>query len=156
VVVPQSSQRDADGYPTWDELEIAHRDIGLAVADAKAVAAGDVPVVFGGASQGASVAMRFALEGSPVSSPGFIAVVGTADPSSIEPSLEGAANRGVRGVMFGGGDDRLSLGWQRSAHDELARRGIPIQFEEVPGLGHWYPDDFDQRLQRGLDFLLID
>lgn len=154
VIVVQSSQRDADGLPVWNKPEIVDRDVGIAVMEGKAVAGDQVPVVFGGASQGAGVAMRLALQGLLTQSPGFVAVVGTAEVASLESFLDAAAARGVRGVMIGGAEDRLSLGWQKSARDELIGRGIPIHFEEVPGVGHWYPDDFGQHLQRALDFLL--
>jgi pimeloyl-ACP methyl ester carboxylesterase len=98
--------------------------------------------------------MRFVLDGSVENARSFISFVGTLDVPSIEPLIDSAASRGVRGMMISGADDRLSQQWMTSARDELVRGGVRVKWEEVPGVGHWYPADFGERLQQGLDFLL--
>jgi len=62
VVVAESSLRNGDGRPCWDDPELTLRDVTAAVTLAREVGAG-APVVLAGGSQGAGVATRLALFG---------------------------------------------------------------------------------------------
>jgi dienelactone hydrolase len=155
VAAPESSMRDADGHPTWGDDVLTARDVGAAYERALAAgAARDVPLVLGGASQGASQAVRLAVDGSLAGARGFVAVVGAPDPASVEAALPTAAERGVRGFLLAGEGDPLHHQQQERFHAELVRQGVPCTLETVPGLGHRFPADFPERLERALGFVL--
>jgi len=69
VVVVESAMRNGDGQPSWDDPELAERDVRSGLDQTLVFGA---PVVLAGGSQGAGVAARLALGGvapiSPVSS----------------------------------------------------------------------------------------
>lgn len=155
VVVPESSQSDADGNPSWEDDNATNRDIVSALEKGLALSStNNIPVVLAGASQGARHAMRLAVQGSIRSCRGFFALAGAADPDSLEPFIDRAVAGGLRGVMIAGGDDRLVAGHLKAVSDELTARSMSVHFEQVPHLGHWYPKDFPERLHHGLDFVL--
>jgi predicted esterase len=154
VAVPESGLRDAGGAPCWDDDGLAERDVRIALDEARrAHPAGECPVVLGGASQGAAHAVRLAITDRIPQCRGFIGVVGAGPFSAIEASISAAAARGVRGWFIGGEADVLVRRRQERMHAELVTRGLECRLEIVPGLGHWYPDDFAARLGRALDFV---
>jgi predicted esterase len=153
VAVPESSQLDSDGNPCWDDHKRAARDVDAATEEAFSFAPRDAPLILGGASQGARVAMRRALDGTPPQCRGFIAVVGAADRDAIPSTTETIDSR-LKGVMIGGAEDRLVLHHQRAMQKELMRVGLQVRLEEVPGLTHWYPPDFPSRLRDAIEFVL--
>ena len=57
----------------------------------------------------------------------------------------------LHGLALVGADDPMGVGLLTRG-DALRRAGLVI--EELPDLGHAYPDDFDARLTRALDELL--
>ncbi|HEY3016986.1 MAG TPA: hypothetical protein VGJ41_17860 [Nocardioides sp.] len=137
VVVPESTLRNGDGRPCWDDPGVALRDVTAAVTLARGLGAG-APVVLAGGSQGAGVATRLALSGAAGEVAGFLAVVGAPGPDEYDVPRD----RVVRGVLLAGGDDPLSAARQRAVHAELADAGHDVELVEVPGLAHVYPDDW--------------
>jgi hypothetical protein len=57
----------------------------------------------------------------------------------------------LHGLALVGGDDPMGVGLLTRG-DALRRAGLAI--EELPGVGHAYPADFDARLTRALDELM--
>lgn len=152
VAVPESTQLNSDGMPCWDDPQRARNDLDLAIERATGEAAAGMPVILGGASQGAGVAMREAISGGIGGIQGFIAVVGAADAEHLEHAPAGEAR--IKGVMIGGEQDRLVLQHQRKMRDLLEQRGYGVRLEEVPGLRHWYPSGFASLLAEALRFIL--
>jgi predicted esterase len=148
VAVPESTLRDAGGSPCWDDEGLTDRDVDIALDEARRAHPADhSPVVVGGASQGAAQAVRLAATGRVPGCGAFIAVVGAGPLLAKEPARE------LRGVFIAGADDVLVRRRQEALHTEFVRRGVESRLEVVPGLGHWYPDDFAARLVRALDFV---
>jgi predicted esterase len=101
--------------------------------------------ILGGLSQGGGVAIRLALTGIfPVKS--FVVVApggGLMDePDMWQPLIEEAKDRELRGIIIRGEED---LTIPRDGLVNLVKLlnegGIPCEFIEYPGLGHWYPPD---------------
>jgi len=94
VVLPDSTQRQADGDRCWDDEAVAARDVGLALEAARPKG-GDAPVVLAGASQGALRSITFAIERRPVDARGFIGIVpGAPDPDRLGAAIDHAVARG--------------------------------------------------------------
>jgi predicted esterase len=139
VAAGQSSQPSApDGF-CWDPPEER------VDADLEAIAAqlppGHARIVLAGYSQGAWVALRTALRGTPFTASRVVMVspfVGSLE--HLPPSA-----RRLRIAILAGARDPYSEGIQRLAN-RLRERGHHLRIELIEGLGHEYPDDFAARL----------
>lgn len=154
VAVPQSSQLFGPNEYEWTDTELAEQE---ALQSFRRVQAGyyidTSQVVLAGASQGAALATKLALQGSPIPARGFISVVGSERAETLALLLPGAAQRGVRGVLMTGEHDpaRPSI---EEVYRTLKEAGIEVRLEVIAGLGHDYPNDFELRLQAALAFVL--
>lgn len=133
VVVVESTMRNCDGQPTWDDPELAERDVRSGLDQALVFGA---PVVLAGGSQGAGVAARLALGGAAVDLAGFICVVGAPWPGSW------TARKAVPGLLVVGGADDFTSGTQRQFAREAGELGLEIDLVEIVNLDHRYPDDW--------------
>jgi dienelactone hydrolase len=142
VVTVESTLLDGDGYPCWDTRDLALRDVRTAVA----AVPDDVRLVLAGASQGAGLAASAALNGE-VRADGWMAVVGAPQPGLATMRMN------LPGALVAGGEDPLPAANQRAFRDAVRAAGGRCSFDEVPGLGHAYPDDWAERapaLLRGI------
>jgi predicted esterase len=166
LLVPRSSQRrSSDNFwwgPWWGpqgpfDQERAEADVLTAYDQARREQSFDGHrVVLGGFSQGANMAITLALRQRPFESAGFICVgSGIDDLTALNPLMEPAAARGLRGWMLAG-EREESLASVRNLHRELTRSGIACQLDLVPGLGHEFPEDFDIRLAEAIRFIFQD
>lgn len=105
-------------------------------------------LVLGGFSQGAGLAIRMSLNGA-LPAEQWIAVAPwlpdadellTKLPDSVKPPL-------ARGIVILGEEDPLTEQFPTIAK-LLDARGVEYEVERVPGLGHMYPDAFEQTLLR--------
>lgn len=154
VAVPQSSQLLGPGEYAWTDPERADKEALEAFRQVQSAYEVDRSrVVLGGASQGASLALRLALQEQPIPARGFVAVAGGGRAEALEPLFEGAAQRGVRGTLIIGERDPARAPVEE-LHEALSRAGLVVRLEVVPGLGHDYPGDFDGHMQTALRFVL--
>ncbi|MBJ7595424.1 MAG: hypothetical protein JF886_11305 [Candidatus Dormibacteraeota bacterium] len=109
AAIVESTLRDGDGAPCWDDDELAARDASRAAAQLSGMA-GDSPLVLAGGSQGAGHAIRLAIDGSIPGVIGFLAIVGVTRLELISSQLPAAAARGLRGYMVAGQRDTSVLG----------------------------------------------
>ena len=72
-------------------------------------------------------------------------------PSLLPDQVPQEVERPLHGLALVGGDDPMGVG-MLTRGDALRRAGLVI--DELPDLGHAYPDDFDAHLTRALDDLL--
>jgi predicted esterase len=156
VCVPESTRVQAEGRPCWDDDMAATRDVTLAIEEA--VAAHPEPregaLVLAGASQGGMRAIELALLGEPVPARAFIGVVaGLADPDLVEGRAWEAAEHGLRGWLITGDRDAARQAVE-VLHAQLSQAGLDCRLDHVPGLGHRFPDDFEERLGAMLPRLL--
>ncbi len=134
VVSVESTLVDGDGFPCWDDRDLALRDVRTGVATVR----DDVPLVLAGASQGAGLAASATLNGE-VRADGWLAVVGAPRPGAATMA------RLVPGALVAGGQDPLPAANQRVFRDAVLAAGGTCSWQEVPGLGHEYPHDWAQR-----------
>ena len=140
VLAVRSSQRTSPSYRSWPDQERAAAEIADALAALPAELR-SLPVVAAGFSAGGRVALRWALTGTPCAVAGVIAVA-PAVQADLGESLAAALDPAV---LLVGADDDLRDD-VAAAGEKLATSGFTV--EVVPGLGHHFPDDFPQRLQK--------
>lgn len=130
------------------------RDLRLAHEQAvNQTGAARITVLLAGASQGGLRAIDAAWRGQPVPARAFIGVAAaTPDPRSADAHLR-AAQRGLRGWLVTGDRDttRSSI---LDFHRAATEQGLPCRLDDIRGLGHEYPPDFGNRLEKTLPFLL--
>ncbi len=155
VAVVESTLRDGDGLPCWDDDDLCTRDAAYAAAQLERLGYGGRLILAGG-SQGAGQAIRIAVNGSIAGVRGFLAVVGSTQPEALRDGLRSAAERGVRGYFIAGGNDTASRDAQTGLAAELMKARIPCGLQVIDGLGHRYPDNLRSLAHQAVNFLLQD
>lgn len=151
LAMPQSSQLASPLAYLWDDREKAQSEIVEHVHALIETYSVDVNrIVIAGFSQGAARAMQIVMNGL-VKSRGFLAVV----PGMIEDDeLNGWSNsNNTRNVLIAGGRDSRHEMFER-VRKTFEEKGIPLMFRKYPEMAHDFPNDFDDALQQGLNFIL--
>lgn len=149
----QSSQLEGPDEYCWDDPDIASQETKNALEVLQAGHTFDPrAIVLGGASQGASLAVRLTLQGV-VPSRGFIAVVGAGPLEALWPDVGAAVQQGIKGVFITGEHDQARSHIE-TVYRELKARGLECQLHVIPGLGHNYPSDRPELLAGALGFIL--
>jgi hypothetical protein len=84
-----------------------------------------------------------------------LAVAGAAVLDDVAPVLPAAAARRLR-AWFLTGDRDFARAAVLETRDVFVSAGVECQLSDVPGVGHGFPPDFDERLPAALDFLAVD
>ena len=151
TVLAQSSQMSSLDSYVWDDVELSQRELQAHFKELQMNYALDAGrIVLGGFSQGGAMAILLALRGD-IPCVGFLAISpGWAIHEHVIPTpAEPAKARGVHGVIVAGGKDpRFSTIVQLGA--TLSKHGTACQLETRPELGHAYPSDFNELLERTL------
>jgi pimeloyl-ACP methyl ester carboxylesterase len=109
-------------------------------------------LVVAGTSQGARTALWCAAHGSPEPAVGVLAVAGAAALDDVASALPAAAERHLR-AWFLTGDRDFALRAVVETKEAFVAAGVECRLTDVPGVGHGFPPDFDDRLPAILDFL---
>jgi predicted esterase len=156
LALPQSSEPlTADAY-MWDDFDRGAAEVeGLCAPILEPQSVDSSRIILGGFSAGGGLAIRLALAGT-LKARGFL-VIGPylRDLQTLTPYLETARNNGIRGYIVMGlrePDDGRELMSRTTAY--LRENGIPCVLDEHADLGHAFPPDFPQVLDKALDFLL--
>lgn len=154
LVAPRSSQRFDMRAGCWDDVSKAEADVAQAtLAALEQTAPAHVPLVLGGFSQGAALALLLGARGGPTGAVGVVAVA---------PSARWALDRlGSTPMDFAGLRCALIVGERDPVAEsaaELARRlreaGAEVSHDVVAGMAHEYPPDLDERVQPLLQWVL--
>jgi predicted esterase len=154
VAVTRSSLQVADGLYTWDNLE---RGVDEAEAHFESLCH-DFPIdpariVLGGFSQGGGLASWLALTRT-ILACGVIGVGPYLNAiDTLAPSLPQKPIPGVRFYVISGAEE-IDKGMFAKIEALCAERSVPFQHEIVPGIGHEFPANFEQSLERALKFIL--
>jgi dienelactone hydrolase len=146
VLAARSSHHITPATASWVDESTTARDLRAALEHLDGEVAA-LPVVAAGFSAGGRAALQWALAADPVPVHGVVLVA----PSLLADQVPQDVAEPLHGLALVGGDDPMGVG-MLTRGDALRRAGLVI--EELPGLGHAFPDDFDARLTRVLDELL--
>ncbi len=153
VAAPNASSSFwAGGGSFWPNHEIARAQVVKHLASLQAEHELDTDnMLFTGFSMGGDVALAEALKGELAPARGFL-LVGpggpmTDEPESLQPLIEAAKTRGLRGAIIISDSDAAIQGDKLEKVVELLNAGgIPTKFEKYPDAGHVFPSDFGARL----------
>jgi predicted esterase len=153
VAYLQSSQVvSMDGYGWTEDLSLAKKEIHEAYRRIlKEYRVDGDRILIGGFSSGGVAALMVTLdEVLPVS--GFV-VLCPARPEGFTPEkVRASAQRGIRGVLLTTEMDQR-LEDQRGMASVMALEGFPCDFVVTPDIGHWYPDDLDNRIDQAVRYI---
>jgi 2-polyprenyl-3-methyl-5-hydroxy-6-metoxy-1,4-benzoquinol methylase/predicted esterase len=153
VAYVQSSQvADMTGFH-WQDEAVTRRDLQVAYAEAVAKYPVDrARVIVGGFSSGGFASLITAFhQFIPVR--GFVALCPEVPASITDAEIAGAAKRGLRGSLLTTELDRR-VAAQRALAERWKAFGLDGEFLVTPNIGHWYPKDFAQQLDRAIDRVL--
>lgn len=156
LVAPHSTQQFDMRSDCWDDATIAEADVRHAAAGALG-SADDArpPLVIGGFSQGAALALILAATGRLPGVRGCIAVAPSASWATEVIGADATPPAGLRVVVFAGKLDARFDDCQRLA-ERLGSAGAEVRLEVIAGIGHDYPPDFTQGLPAAVDWVLAD
>jgi dipeptidyl aminopeptidase/acylaminoacyl peptidase len=149
----QSSQvADMNGFH-WQDDARTRRD--LEDAYAQVVAAYPVDrdrVIVGGFSSGGFASLVTALHQT-LPARGFVALCPEVPMSIADADIAAAVKRGMRGSLLTTELDRR-VAAQRALAERLKAIGLDVEFAVTPDIGHWFPKDFGQQLDRAIGRIL--
>ena len=153
LVLPQSSQAIDENAFVWDDWDKAAAEIQEHYVSLTHRYAIGERVIVGGFSMGGGLAIWLTLSRI-IRAHGFVVLAPyVPDIEKLEPLLERARADGVHGYIIVGERDNGCLEIAHKLNALLNVNGIPCQLELRPGLGHTYPPDFDQSLEKALAFV---
>lgn len=154
VVYPQSSQVYCHNGFGWlidpltarQEIKACYEDV------AREYSVDNERVIIGGFSGGSMAAADITMF-NVIPVRGFISLCpGEKMKTFNKDQTEDAMKREIKGVIIEGEDDiEPSV---KDVLDEFNEVGFSHQYHIMKGVGHWYPDDLDKRVNEALDFIL--
>jgi predicted esterase len=154
VTVTTSSLQVADGLHTWDDLDRAMGEAQTHYAElCHAFPIDPHRVVLSGFSQGGGLAVWLALTRS-IPACGVIGVGPYLDQiDTLGPTLSSPAIPNVRMYVISGEQEK-DEGMFAKIGAICNEKDLPFKHEIVPGIGHEFPDQFEQFRARALQFIL--
>jgi len=154
VAFPQSTQLVAmNGYNWIEDVATTLKELREAYEQVVEQYTVDrEQVLIGGFSSGGVAALEVVLQDAiPVK--GFV-VLCPAMPDGFTPQrVENARDRGIRGTLLTTEmDGRLDQ--QRRMDEILTQEGLVHEFYVTPNIGHWYPEDLPNRIDRAINHIL--
>jgi dipeptidyl aminopeptidase/acylaminoacyl peptidase len=153
VAYPQSSQVWAKDRFSWHEdMDLAVREITEAFRKTMSGFPVDPSeILIGGFSAGGEASLELVLSGA-VPAGGFIVLCPAKPKSFTVENIRKAAGRGVRGVLLTTEFD-ARVEEQKEMAEIMNREGLPVEVIVTPDVGHWFPEDLDRQIERGLAFI---
>ncbi|KPK63610.1 hypothetical protein AMJ83_06185 [candidate division WOR_3 bacterium SM23_42] len=153
VAYPQSSQViSMNGFWWHGDIELAKREI----ASAYQKVVNEYPVdtenvIIGGFSSGGVAALDVLLSNT-IPARGFVVLCPDWPESFTAERIRDTKNRGIRGTLITTEmDERLPL--HEKMVETFKAEGLPHQFIVTPNIGHWYPEDLDEKIDGAIDHI---
>ena len=81
---------------------------------------------------------------------GFIVLCPAKPDSFTLENVKGAQDRGIKGTLLTTEmDNRLDS--QKEMAEMFQSLGFPCEFVVTPDIGHWYPEDLDQKIDDAIE-----
>ena len=155
TVFVQSTQVSGMKGFHWQDEVLTRRDVEAAyrqVLEKYPVDAGRI--LIGGFSSGGFGSLIVAFSGSlPVR--GFVALCPEPPQTLSDEAILAAKKRGLRGILLTTELDRR-VDRQRELAARWEKLGLASEFHVTPDIGHWFPKDFEELLDRAIGRILGD
>ena len=153
VAYVQSSQvADMTGFHWQDEAR-TRRDLQAAFSEVVAKYPVDRTASSSAGSRPAGFASLVTAFHQTLPARGFVALCPEPPTSVTDADITAAVNRGLRGALLTTELDRRVAGAARLA-ERWKKLGLDAEFAVTPNIGHWFPKDFGQQLDRAIERIL--
>ncbi|WP_425449770.1 alpha/beta hydrolase [Dethiothermospora halolimnae] len=109
-------------------------------------------IIIGGFSGGATAAIDFTMT-NPIPIKGFISLSTQKPKSFNKENIEEALDRGIKGVFMEGEED-VPVEEVDKMIKEFDKAGVPYKYYINKGIGHWYPEDLNEKLSKAIKFII--
>lgn len=130
----------------YNELKACYNSI------AKEYSIDDERIIIGGFSGGAMCALDIAVA-NVIPIKGAIALCSGRLRNFTAEYISAARDRGIKLVFMEGGKDERLAGVVEIM-EKCKENGLPFQYYINEGIGHWYPEDIDDKCEKALNFIL--
>jgi dienelactone hydrolase len=153
VAFVQSSQVTSMTGFHWQDEDRTRRDLQAAYADIVARYSVDPDrVIVGGFSSGGFASLVTAFHQT-LPARGFVALCPEVPATLTDADITAAVKRGLRGALLTTElDHRVEA--QRALAERWKKLGLDGEFTVTPNIGHWFPKDFGQQLDRAIERIL--
>lgn len=146
----QSSQQAGTGMFCWDNVEIAKKEVKTQVQEYLSNNPSEISqLILAGASQGAGLALELALEGEVIPEKLILVVPAFRDMDYIKELIKNNMNN-FKVYLIAGEKDML-LKKAKTVKELLVENSISCMMKIYPGMGHTFPEDFNEVLLNILD-----
>ena len=146
----QSSQQAGTEMFCWDDVEIAKKEVKTQVQEYLSNNSSEISqLILGGASQGAGLAFELALEGGLEPEKLILVVPVFRDMDYIKELIKNNMNN-FKVYLIAGEKDML-LKKAKTVKELLVESNISCMMKIYPGMGHTFPEDFNEVLLNILD-----
>lgn len=153
VAYVQSSQVASMTGFHWQDEDRTRRDLQAAYADVVARYPVDPDrVIVGGFSSGGFASLVTAFHQT-LAVRGFVALCPEVPASVTDDDIAAAVKRNLRGALITTElDHRVAA--QRAFAERWKKAGLDAEFAVTPNIGHWFPKDFAEQLDRAIARIL--
>jgi predicted esterase len=155
VLFPQSSQKASFSGYSWDDSEIAYKDIISITNDILDKYNIDKnKIIISGASQGGRIALEIYLKNL-IPLKGYIGIIPAfRDINYLLDILDKRIGEDLKFVFLTGDKDYF-YSIVSKLNNEIEKRGFKTLFMVKENMGHSIPPDLEEKLKHSLDFLLM-
>ncbi len=155
LAFPQSSQVTGVNEYCWDDEATSRSDIQeLYSSVVKGYPIDTGSIIFAGASQGGKLALDMALKYNADTVKGFIVFIpALREFESYIPYLRQAAAKKLRGCIITGDQDYYYVN-VLTLNNCFRRFGLSCKLIAVPGMGHFFPDDYEKKIKLAVDYIM--
>lgn len=154
VAFPQSSQIvSMDGYNWTEDIELTKKEIKEAYKKTiQNYPVDKSQVIIGGFSSGGVASLEIVLDDTiPVI--GFVVLCPAKPEDFTVQKVAEAKKRGIRGTLLTTEmDPRLPD--QKEMAEIMKAQDLPLEFIVTPNIGHWYPEDLDERIDTAISHIM--
>ncbi|HOK18495.1 MAG TPA: hypothetical protein PLW79_04360 [Caldisericia bacterium] len=154
ILFPQSSQKTSFSGYSWDNSEIAYKDIISITNDIlDKYYINKNKIIISGASQGGRIALEIYLKNL-IPLMGYIGIIPAfKDINYILDFLDKRIGENLRFVFITGDKDHF-FDVVSKLNNEIEKRGFKTLFNVNKNMGHSIPDDLEEKLKLSIKFLL--
>ncbi|MCG8570389.1 MAG: hypothetical protein MJB14_09640 [Spirochaetes bacterium] len=152
----QSSQKvSSKGFIWTNDYEQSIKDMKQSYDQVLAQYSIDKSKVILAGFSGGSMASLYCVLANHISVKGFICLCPSMIPNLTDDNIQGALNRGMKGVIFEGEMNKGEEDIQKILQ-KLKQNKFPLMTVFHKSAGHWYPEDweFKKMTQQALDYIM--
>ncbi|NDI33974.1 hypothetical protein [Chengkuizengella sediminis] len=155
IVYIQSSQMVGSFHYSWEDYELAHKDIHEMTKEVFAnYSVNHEQMIVGGFSESGTLSMDIALNHTYLPVKGFIALSPYKKLNlHTKENILKAKQQGIKGSIITGDQDKF-YDEQKEMLAEFDEIGFNCYFSVKDNFGHWFPEDLEERIDISMKYIV--